>query len=463
MSKELVAKKRSHMAQRPLLIILLEGVLGDVCKQGFFDHDPRIPLFIRPGLLMGLKLLISSFQVVVISYLPRERLALAVKYFVENEICFDGFYDRFDLLLKPLARDRMVVLQDFSKVYLDFNIRPDDVSKRVLVISSISLDHDEIDSRDGLSLVYENGSGKPFFATAAPLPFSGGEVPISILVPNPRAMLQFEAVPMEIIVRTVRELAKTGAAGWARGFVHVQRPELKKVETTVYQKPDPRTNYSLDEQDQFLCRSAIHRFVVIAGSKVGKLATYERTNVVDAASEQILAAAAMSTCTTVVSVPSVTTFTGFTTVIDTSAAGPATAAISTSVSDTTVTPSAVFSAPLPLSIDAAPPAISSAPAAIPAPPPAPTFHPRSSHYGRSTGSDDGLPEYRGKLLDVIFDEPATVAVVQQEVVVEDTSAAPVVQSATTGVGSVAAAAAPVSDGRSGFKQVLRRLESASAT
>jgi hypothetical protein len=55
LQRESLCAKRPHMATKPLLLILFEGVLGDVCKHHYFDREALIPLYIRPGLVPALK------------------------------------------------------------------------------------------------------------------------------------------------------------------------------------------------------------------------------------------------------------------------------------------------------------------------------------------------------------------------------------------------------------------------
>jgi len=59
--KDACSGKRPHMADKPLLVLLFEGVLGDICKKEYFDKEPMIPLFLRPGFLAGMKVRAISF------------------------------------------------------------------------------------------------------------------------------------------------------------------------------------------------------------------------------------------------------------------------------------------------------------------------------------------------------------------------------------------------------------------
>ena len=43
----------------------------------------------------------------------------------------------------------------YKKIYLDFGIKSDDVSRRVLVLTAVGLDAQELESREGRDLIYQ--------------------------------------------------------------------------------------------------------------------------------------------------------------------------------------------------------------------------------------------------------------------------------------------------------------------
>lgn len=80
---------------------------------------------------------------------------------------------------------------------------------------------------------------------------------------------------MDAILRVLRELSKTGVAGWRKGFIQATRGEFKKLETDLYQRRDPRHNYILPEAEQQLCAHAVHRVLVLNPSKAGVMLPYD--------------------------------------------------------------------------------------------------------------------------------------------------------------------------------------------
>jgi len=85
-------RRKSH-AQKMLLIIHFEGVIGNINKKSLTDEN--FQLVLRHGAVEGLKELIQNFQVALFSFLSEKSLKMAVEHLLRVEgICFDAIYTR---------------------------------------------------------------------------------------------------------------------------------------------------------------------------------------------------------------------------------------------------------------------------------------------------------------------------------------------------------------------------------
>ena len=264
-----MAQRRPHMSDLPLVIMVLEGTALDVCctRSPYYADGGALvtpSLHVRPGLVEGLRSLCGAFQLVLATQLSRKPLLRLLKHLDSEGVRADAIY------MLPAAgapsgwghraggnAAACNTTQDFRAVYADFDIAPADVGRRVLIVSAINLDLNEVAEREGTRLLYTPSVSAPNFASRLPAPVDlseqfeatspgpsveagegGGEgeaegvVPVVLLVPNPLASAEFRALPMPAVAAAVQALSGANSAaaaqaratngsepgGWLRGF-----------------------------------------------------------------------------------------------------------------------------------------------------------------------------------------------------------------------------------------------------
>lgn len=286
-----MAQRRPHMEGLPLVIIAVEGTVLDVCcsRSGYFADGGELlkpALHVRPGLAVGLRCLSSSFQLVLATQLGRKPLLQLLKHLGANDVAVDAIY-----MLSGAsgagggneeaggsaggastsgwghraAAAATSTTQDYSCVYSDFGIAAQDVGQRVLVVSTLNLDLDEVSAREGSRLLYTPSVSAPNFAARLPTPLdlstrfddacsvepseapatspvqiaghdgfsgvaggalsaastasSGFAVPVVLLVPNPMSHSEFRALPMMAVASAVQALCSSAPPPAAEKYV----------------------------------------------------------------------------------------------------------------------------------------------------------------------------------------------------------------------------------------------------
>ena len=255
-----MAQRRPHMEGLPLVIIAVEGTMLDVCcgSRGYFADGGELQkptLHVRPGLVDGLRSISASFQVALATQLGRKPLLQLLKHLDSNSVTLDAIY------LLPggdgiggepsgwghrATTAAASTTQDYAVVYSDFGISPHEVGQRVLVVSALNLDLDEVRERDGSRLLFTPSVSAPNFAVRLPNPVDlsqqfdeastehtngvtpsprhtgsevqatsllgsfdcegGSIVPVVLLVPNPMSHTEFRALPMTAVASAVHAL-----------------------------------------------------------------------------------------------------------------------------------------------------------------------------------------------------------------------------------------------------------------
>jgi hypothetical protein len=222
----------------------------------------------------GLRCISTSFQVALATQLGRKPLLQLLKHLDSNSVALDAIY----MLPGPSGPGRSAsgdgvrsgessgwghrataaaasTTQDYSIVYSDFGVSPNEIGNRVLVVSALNLDLDEIRERDGSRLLFTPSVSAPNFAARLPAPVDLSEkfdqastenanglttsqrftdsdvttahpvgsshssdqsiVPVVLLVPNPMSHAEFRALPMTAVASAVHALAssKWGSPG----------------------------------------------------------------------------------------------------------------------------------------------------------------------------------------------------------------------------------------------------------
>ena len=165
-SKRLQFRRRPEMANRNLIVLNFEGVIGDVFKDNIWS-DQKEKLYIRKGTIKGLQELLESFQIVLFFHSLQNHYEKILGYFASRQIVFDGVYSSENTnqwtarsqgrFKKPLKYSEQV--QDYSQISADFCFQ-NEVLGRVLIITSIWLDQED-HFNAGMNLIIKNFNSIP--------------------------------------------------------------------------------------------------------------------------------------------------------------------------------------------------------------------------------------------------------------------------------------------------------------
>lgn len=161
MARRLFLKRRPEMGDCSLVVVNFEGVLGDIFKDNIWQ-DTQSTLHLRKGVIKGLKLLISHFQVVLFFHSPLPIYDPIITHFTSHNIAFDAIYsseNSFSWLQKCKGRFKKPLkysehVQNYSIIALDFNIQHEILSK-MLILTSIWLENDEY-FHPGINLIVKS-------------------------------------------------------------------------------------------------------------------------------------------------------------------------------------------------------------------------------------------------------------------------------------------------------------------
>ena len=157
----------------PLVIIVFEGVIGDFYRKHWWENRGS-DMSLCSGWNKGINDIYQKAFVAVVSSSADDKVEFIVKLFMHYHVKFDGIYKRTGV--------QPGYLQDYSQIFSDFSV------KDALVVSSLSLDIEEIQSRECWGLFYEPSlsEAKRIVARMCPVHRFGEVKPSVVLVPNPR-------------------------------------------------------------------------------------------------------------------------------------------------------------------------------------------------------------------------------------------------------------------------------------
>lgn len=130
------------MTNKSLLIINFEGIIGEITKYPYFSPDSQYGLYLRAGVVEGLKKLMRTFQVVVVSDQSEGKVLEILNYFKAQRVIFDGVYSQ---QYNPTYHHHQGLNHDknsyfaYSQIYSDFDITPENVKWQVLVLCALKL------------------------------------------------------------------------------------------------------------------------------------------------------------------------------------------------------------------------------------------------------------------------------------------------------------------------------------
>lgn len=119
-----------------MIVIVFEGVLGDVFKQNLFMSGP-LKLYFRQGVIKGLRKLINQYQIILFIQSMRIDIRKLTEVFARKGVYFDAVYKTLHKSDKKKAELKSSKhFQDYSQIFIDFGIeRPEDL----IVLASLEL------------------------------------------------------------------------------------------------------------------------------------------------------------------------------------------------------------------------------------------------------------------------------------------------------------------------------------
>lgn len=270
-SKRLFFRRRLEMANKNLIVINFEGVIGDIFKENIWQ-DQEEALHLRKGAKKALRHLLQSFQVVLFFHTSRVNYNKVLNYFSSKSINFDGAYcsennarwatkckGKFKKTLKYSEH-----MQNYSQISMDFGIQ-NEVLGKMLILTSIWLDHDEYFAA-GLNLIIKNFQSIPQYLCKA-VPVSNNPdtlLPITLALPDPR--IANEGDSMMDVVKFIVALAEFSPncdeCSWLDGFARIRaEPQLNTIayESTAYQYALARekVEVSRDQVESYVAKTVL--------------------------------------------------------------------------------------------------------------------------------------------------------------------------------------------------------------
>lgn len=139
-------RRRTVCRAYPVLILNFEGVVGDYMKSAPWTYAQDF--YLRPGFDRSLLDLLTKFQVVLMTALPKvHRNTLLDILEKRHGIVFDAVY-------KKRKTDGTSFVLDYSQVLLDFSI--DSGLEAVLIITSVGIDQEDLAVREGPELIKDD-------------------------------------------------------------------------------------------------------------------------------------------------------------------------------------------------------------------------------------------------------------------------------------------------------------------
>ena len=160
-SRRLQFRPRSGMANRALIVLNFEGVVGDVFKDNIWSNQSE-KLHLRKGTNKGLRELLENFQIVLFFHRLQNNYERILSYFSSKSIVFDGVYtseNSNQWTLKSQGRFKKPMkysehIQNYSQISLDFCLQHE-VLGRMLIVTSICLEQEEHFKAD-MNLIIKN-------------------------------------------------------------------------------------------------------------------------------------------------------------------------------------------------------------------------------------------------------------------------------------------------------------------
>jgi hypothetical protein len=166
--------KKRKLGNLPILLITFEGVLGKLSKT-FIWSEERATFSFRDHHISGLSRLKREFYLVLICTYSRNTTKDLITTLEGKQSFFDAIY---------IQRHRTWHLRhvhDVEAILEDFQVT--DRSK-VLAVSAVGIDNEELSQRTGLDLIYENSASfkKKFLTYFSPT--CEKETPVTVLIPH---------------------------------------------------------------------------------------------------------------------------------------------------------------------------------------------------------------------------------------------------------------------------------------
>ena len=236
----------------PQLIAIELELLTESYSPSFWDDAPPKALG-RPGVIGGLRYLSQRFLLCALCRGSQRNAGALLAKLRDRGAVFDSAF-----LLPPKPSEPCLPPSTLAQLGSAHGVAESDLPRRLLLVTSLELEHDEIESRQGAHILVSPTKRRPHVRLLLPHGCT------SLLVPHPRLQQRQQAVTMSFIVTVLQALHHASPADWNAGFERIPDPvELKKVRIPLGPGAGiagglPRVSLGLGDRTQTAMHASAH-------------------------------------------------------------------------------------------------------------------------------------------------------------------------------------------------------------